>query len=140
MRETIQHPIVHSLSKRVKKGRDGQYSLSEEDASIIAAELLACDDETLRGAVIALVCVSEIVHKELGAPDIGERLLDIAELAGERLRRTGAAKDTRLESLKRRTAARTGGEATVKRAPMEGARPEPGTISLKSLLPPRSIR
>jgi hypothetical protein len=134
------HPIVKTLAKLVTAGADGHATLTESGAKRLGEALLAFDDGSLAGAVIALACAAELSTKELGAPEIGARLFEIIDLAADRLRVIAKSRDPEGPTRRARLRALTGAQSDTHRAPLQGARPEEGSVRLASLLPRRSIR
>jgi hypothetical protein len=107
-------------------------------AAVEAAMKDLLDDPDLRVAVISLVSFSKRLD-DAGHHEPAEWLLDVATSACDALRRRGEADRKLAEDLTRFKTERFrsfSDRAANKRAPRYGATAAPGTVQLKTLLPP----
>jgi hypothetical protein len=142
MKNARTHPIGAFALALLETDASGAVVLREAAAHQLANVLLAELDEALDEAVRALTVVGALAMNELAMPNaaaIGDRILSIAELAIERLKRIDRRKANARAQLRASTAARIGG-APPGSAPRLGARPPKGSIALSTLMPRRPLR
>ncbi len=109
-------PIARTLFALLREGKDGALVLREPDAHALADALLAHSDADLRAAVWELVHVAKIASEQLHNDRIADRILDIAEIAIDRLKKSGVVEGAELEGLKHAIRERPGSESVPKTA------------------------
>ncbi len=142
MRNDGTHPMGAFAIALLEIDASGAVVLREEAAHQLANVLLAEPDEGLEDAVRALTIVGALIMSELAMPNAkptGDRVLSIAELAIDRLKRIDREKAEAASRFRASIAERIGGPVPST-APMFGARPPKGSIALSTLIPRRPVR
>jgi hypothetical protein len=138
-----EHPLAKLAFSLITSDRSGAVSLSDANAHRIGDALLAYDDANLREATRQLAVVGGLVMTKLSKPNakaVGDRILSIAELALDRLKKIDRAQATEVERSRAFVAGRIGASLYTKTAArIDSVRPE-GTVTAASLAGPAGQR
>jgi hypothetical protein len=140
MSKPNQHPIQKLAFELMETDPRGAVALSDANADRLASALLAYPDAELLDAVRALAVVGFSVMRALrmrNAGAVGDRILCIAELSMDRVKRWDRRKATEAERLRSTAARRIASSEVLNKAPAFGAARPAGTISAASLIGPR---
>ncbi len=130
------HPIATLAFALVETDRSGAVALSDDNERRLAEALLSHGDGDLFEAVRELAVVGGLIMAKLSMPNaaaVGDRILCIAELAIDRLKRINGDKATEVERLRASIAVKMSTREIPKRAPAFGAERPKGSLSLASL-------
>jgi hypothetical protein len=129
------HPIAKLAFALLETDRSGSVTLSGENEQRLAEALLSHGDGELFDAVRELTVVGGLMTK-LSTPNaaaVGDRILCIAELAIDRLKRINGDHATEVERLRASVALKMSSPELPKRAPVLGTERPKGSVSLTSL-------